>query len=260
MDDVEVEVALQPSDASSLATSRIDSLPPSFHYIPFFLSASESESLLSLIPPNRWVSLSHRRLQVHPSQLSQTNVLLDAPLPTWMSQESAPVLKRLNALGAFSSTKHGAPNHSLVNEYRPGEGIMPHEDGAAYDGVVATVSLGDCIVLDIYNKRSADDVDTQTDSGGDVSKPFARILQEPGSLLITTGEAYTDLLHGISPIEEDVELGPETVANWSMLKEDTRKKISENHGRHKRSTRTSLTFRDVLKVKKIGIGVVGRKA
>lgn len=136
---------------------------------------------------------------------------------------------------------------------------MPHEDGSAYAEVVATVSLGDCTVLNIYSKRHSEpDVDGEGERN-DANVPIAQILQEPGSLLITTGDAYADLLHGISPVEEDVNLGPETVANWSMLDGATRKTIMDQGGRNKRATRTSLTFRDVLKVKKIGIGVVGRK-
>jgi alkylated DNA repair protein alkB family protein 6 len=33
-------------------------------------------------------------------------------------------------------------NHILVNEYLPGQGIMPHQDGPLYHPVVAILSLG----------------------------------------------------------------------------------------------------------------------
>lgn len=168
---------------------------------------------------------------------------------------------------------------------------MPHEDGAAYAPVVATVSLGDSIVLDIYDKsKKTGDVngnketgsgsklvarpfqeisDNKTDSSdvkanghedrSDALKPVARIFQEPGSLLVTTGAAYTSLLHGISPVPYDVNLGPSNVANWDSLSEKTRDGITQHNGTHIRGVRTSLTYRDVLKVRKIGIGVVGRR-
>lgn len=155
----------------------------------------------------------------------------------------------------FKDTKHGDANHVLINEYNPGEGIMPHEDGAAYSPVVATISLDAPIVLDIYQKRSEDDEDAESNSAkADVAQ---RILQEPGSLLITTGEAYTSLLHGISPIMEDENLGPDTVVNWDLLGDAKRFELTA--GINERATRISLTFRDVLKVSKAGIGTLGRR-
>ena len=33
-------------------------------------------------------------------------------------------------------------NHVLVNEYKPGDGIMPHTDGPAYVPIVATITTG----------------------------------------------------------------------------------------------------------------------
>lgn len=67
-------------------------------------------------------------------------------------------------------------------------------------------------------------------------------------MLITTDKLYTDFLHGISDIEEDVDLSGDTVANWDQLSSKTDFKS----GRISRQTRTSLTYRDVLKVSKLG--------
>jgi len=106
---------------------------------------------------------------------------------------------------------------------------MPHEDGPAYAAVVATVSLAGSIVLDLYEKRSRqEDVNGEDGKEDRTSEdierdehgrpiPTWRILQEPGSLLVTTSEAYETLLHGISPITRDIGLGPNTVANWELL-------------------------------------------
>jgi alkylated DNA repair protein alkB family protein 6 len=82
-------------------------------------------------------------------------------------------------------------------------------------------------------------------------------LQEPRSLLIITGDVYTEYLHGISDIKEDVDLGPTTVANWELL----RSPEDFTEGRHQRETRTSLTYRDVLKVSKLGnkFGILGQR-
>lgn len=105
--------------------------------------------------------------------------------------------------------------------------------------MVCTVSLGASLCLNIYKAK---------DDGGIDPEPAWRILQEPRSLLITTSDLYTEYLHGIADIEEDAGLSSETVANWDLLgsKEDFQS------GRNLRKTRTSLTYRDVLKVSKLG--------
>jgi alkylated DNA repair protein alkB family protein 6 len=148
----------------------------------------------------------------------------------------------------FSDSPHGSPNHVLINEYLPGQGIMPHKDGAAYHPVVCTVSLGSSICLDVYGTK---------EEGTTENEPKWKILQEPRSLLITTGEMYTDHLHGIAEVEEEVNLGPSTVSNWELLRSTD--EIIE--GRFKRLPRTSLTYRDVIKVSKLGakFGIFGSR-
>lgn len=86
------------------------------------------------------------------------------------------------------------------------------------------------------------------DDGALDPEPAWRILQEPRSLLITTDQLYTDYLHGISDIEEDIDLSADTVANWDLL----RSPDAYTSGRNVRQTRTSLTYRDVLQVSKAG--------
>lgn len=166
---------------------------------------------------------------------------------------------------------------------------MPHEDGGAYAPVVATVSLGAPICLEITSKpeptiktegepldKSAsimdsiedvstvcedEDNDESNDSSSNSRKPSGpyriptRILQEPRSLLITTGPAYASLLHGISPIEIDENLTVDTVANWDLLAEPH--VFDEAGGRNERAIRISLTYRDVLKVSSAASKVFG---
>lgn len=168
----------------------------------------------------------------------------------------------------FNETPHQQPNHVLINEYRPGEGIMPHEDGAAYAPVVATISLGGALCLKITSKPNANTesstlvpTDSELDRNEQVHSAAAqykiptRIFQEPRSLLITTGDAYRDLLHGIEPLEVDEELNAETVANWTLLSNP--EVIEQNSGRSARSTRISLTYRDVLRVSSAANKVFG---
>lgn len=196
-----------------------------------------------------------------PAQLTATNTLLSASsLPTWLTD---PILDRFAQLGLFADAPHGAVNHCLINEYLPGQGIMPHEDGSAYHPIVATVSLGGTVVLNVTEKPSADGASTTAaTSDADIASPAAasasrkrwRILQEPRSLLVTTGSAYTETLHGIAEVTEDVDLGPETIANWGLLGN------SETYakGTSTRTTRISLTFRDVKKVSTLGNKIFGK--
>ncbi|KAJ9150814.1 Calpain [Pleurostoma richardsiae] len=242
---------------SSLEQVRIAPLPAAAYYIADFLSKDEERLILDKIasaPKPRWKQLTHRRLQTWPSDLIQ-GALLESPLPSWLED---PVVSRLLSIplcanGAvdddndhddkstniFTLSPHKRPNHVLINEYPSGIGIMPHKDGTAYHPVVCTVSLGSSLCLDIYKTK---------EDGALQPEPVYRILQEPRSLLITTEDLYTDYLHGIADTDKDIDLSEETIANWSLLRSPT----SFEGGRNLRQTRTSLTYRDVLKVSKLG--------
>ncbi|KAG9817311.1 hypothetical protein KCU98_g12020, partial [Aureobasidium melanogenum] len=233
--------------SNTLKDFKIPKMPDSMFYITDFINDKEEADLLNAIPSNRWIQLQHRRLQTHPSSLSKSNTLLEAPLPPWLVD---PIISKFKLLGLFSDSPHHSPNHVLINEYNPNEGIMPHEDGAAYYPIVATVSLSSALCLDIYEKNQNED---QAPVG---SSPKWRVLQEPRSLLVTCGSAYTDTLHGISEVEVDENLEPDTVANWTLLGDN--KVFIDNGGKNVRTTRISLTYRDVLKVSKIGARILGR--
>lgn len=188
--------------------------------------------------------LTHRRLQTWPSDLTK-DTLLDSPLPRWLTE---PVITRILAIpkastdssdNIFTGSPHGTPNHVLVNEYLPGQGIMPHKDGSAYHPVVCTVSLGGSLCLDIY---------ASNEDGTREVQPRWRILQEPRSLLITSEDLYTNYFHGIADIKQDTELGETTIANWTLLRSPDK----VTNGISERQIRTSLTYRDVLKVSKLG--------
>lgn len=103
--------------------------------------------------------------------------------------------------------------------------------------MVCTVSLGASLCLNLHRSKEDGALDPE---------PAWRILQEPRSLLITTENLYTDYLHGIADVKEDSDLSADTVANWSLLRDPD----AFADGRNVRQTRTSLTYRDVLKVSK----------
>ena len=132
---------------------------------------------------------------------------------------------------------------------------MPHEDGAAYHPVVATVSLGGSLVLDVTEKINPEA--SNDEIGQQPAKKHWRIFQETRSLLVTTGSAYTDTLHGIAEIKEDIDLNESTVANWDLLGD--REVLIANGGKNERTTRISLTYRDVLKVSNVGSKIFGKQ-
>ena len=239
----------------SLEDVRIQSLPQSAFYIADFLTEEEQHTILDKIynSKSRWKELSHRRLQTWPSELVK-NTLIAAPLPPFLKD---PIIPRLLSIARssgnttdhiFSDSPQPVPNHCLINEYLPGQGIMPHKDGSTYWPVVATISLDSSLCLDIYKANA--------DGTRDVTS-HQRILQEPRSLLITTDDMYTSYFHGISDVLQDENLSAESVANWSLLRDPQ----ALTSGTNTRERRVSLTYRAVLKVSSIGqkLGIFGRR-
>ena len=82
------------------------------------------------------------------------------------------------------------PNHVLLNEYQPGQGILSHTDGPIYDHRTATLSLGSDIVIEFTKRLAADEI-------GTVTKTTKTVLLESGSLLVFQGDAYLNYCHGI---------------------------------------------------------------
>ncbi|KAG0159266.1 hypothetical protein PDIDSM_6788 [Penicillium digitatum] len=204
----------------NLEDTRIIALPEDAFYISDFITEDEEDWLLQKVksaPLPRWTQLSHRRLQTWPSALTKSNALLASPLPAWL--RSPIVEPRFEALHIFKDTPHKV--------YQPGQGIMPHEDGAAYYPLVATVSLCFCTTS------------THRATGKQA---------ERRSLLITRGKVYTDLLHGIEQTTIDEDLGPHSICNWELLRE----REPYQSGWYERKMRTSLTYRDVLHIVKMG--------
>jgi len=230
--------------AACLEDLRIKTLPSTAFYFANFINQEEEQVLLDKIAASskQWRSLSKRRLQTWPSDLIK-NALPEFPLPSWLTEPIIPRILSLpvsNECGhVFDGSPHGSPNHVLINEYLPGQGIMAHKDGSAYYPVVCTISLGSSLCLDIFGSK---------EDGVIEQKPRWRILQEPRSLLITTDDLYKDYLHGIAASHEETGLNSTTISNWNLLQSND----ILSSGRFTRELRTSLTYRDVIKVTKLG--------
>lgn len=88
----------------------------------------------------------------------------------------------LVAMGIFSSEER--PNHVLLNEYLPGQGILPHTDGPTYVSRTATISLMSSVVLEFTKRLSPNEIGS--DSGD--NWPI-QVLLEPGSIIVFEDEA-----------------------------------------------------------------------
>ncbi|KAK3726044.1 hypothetical protein LTR37_000192, partial [Vermiconidia calcicola] len=101
----------EPTD-EVLRQYAIGNAPPSMYYIPNFITVEEEEHILNRIPANKWISLSHRRLQAVPARLTASNTLVASTgLPDWLVK---PVAERLDGLGVFKDAPHGTVNHCLI--------------------------------------------------------------------------------------------------------------------------------------------------
>ncbi|KAG2151020.1 uncharacterized protein EDB93DRAFT_1140681 [Suillus bovinus] len=234
-------------------------------YIPNFISEDEEQYLLRKIedsPKQKWKTLNNRRLQLWGGEILQKNILFRQDLPPFLN-DFPDVLGRLRGLGAFNQSLHKGPNHVILNEYHPGQGIMPHEDGPSYHPVVATISLGSHTVFHYYrynqdkHNLSVDPGSTRMGRSVD-PEPLSSLFLEPRSVVVTTGELYRTHLHGIDETETDTFTGDgllllpngshSRIVNRHMIKDETALRIIESGGTVERTTRYSLTCRDVEKV------------
>ncbi|KAK2906353.1 alpha-ketoglutarate-dependent dioxygenase alkB homolog 6 [Channa argus] len=214
---------------------------PTVYYIPDFISEDEETYLLQQVyksPKTKWTQLSGRRLQ-NWGGLPHPKGMLAEKIPDWLQVHC----EKISSLGAFSGKM---ANHVLVNEYKQGEGIMPHEDGPLYHPTVTTISLGSHTLLDFYKPISSMEGDApQTEE----NRYLFSLLVKPRSLLILQDEMYQRLLHGIQACAQDTLT--DKVVNVSPAGALPGETLI-------RGTRVSLTIRHVPKIIKTKL-VLGRK-
>ena len=191
------------------AGTRIDSPIEAVHYVPEWLPSEYAEELkawlLSLPERNNdsdkddeeaapcWTRLRHARRRVALFDgRPRCTCTAETPLPTPLDN----IAKALVDAGIFPPER--PPNHVLVNDYGPTEGIMAHTDGPLYWDRTATISMGGDVVLKFRRRlvaeeiRGADDVERQ-----DQYPKLDLLLSGKGSLVLFTGDAYTNHLHSI---------------------------------------------------------------
>uniref|UniRef100_M3ZUL4 Adenosine deaminase tRNA specific 3 n=1 Tax=Xiphophorus maculatus TaxID=8083 RepID=M3ZUL4_XIPMA len=217
----------------------VSEVPQTAFYIPDFISEDEESFLLQQVyksPKTKWTQLSGRRLQ-NWGGLPHPKGMLAETLPDWLQS----CCEKVSSLGVFGGK---TANHVLVNEYKPGEGIMAHEDGPLYHPTVSTISLGSHTLLDFYRPVCSQD-GPQTQQ----NRYLLSLLLRPRSLLVLQDDMYRELLHGIQNRNQD--LLTDRVANLSAAGARPGETLS-------RGTRVSLTIRHVPKVIRTRM-VLGRK-
>ncbi|XP_059760775.1 alpha-ketoglutarate-dependent dioxygenase alkB homolog 6 isoform X2 [Balaenoptera ricei] len=174
-----------------------------------------------------------------PGGLPHPRGMVPERLPPWLQR----YVDKVSDLSLFG----GLPaNHVLVNQYLPGEGIMPHEDGPLYYPTVSTISLGSHTMLDFYEPRQPED-DDPTEQPRPPPRPATSLLLEPRSLLVLRGTAYTRLLHGIAAASVDA------LDTASLPRNAAACPSAQAGARLVRGTRVSLTIRRVPRVLRAGL-------
>ncbi|XP_031549110.1 alpha-ketoglutarate-dependent dioxygenase alkB homolog 6-like [Actinia tenebrosa] len=235
--------------STDLSAFRVEKAPDSVYYMPNFITTSEEGDLLREVyaaPKPKWTSLSGRRLQ-NWGGLPHPKGMIQEELPQWLKKYAV-------QLGSLCVFEKKIPNHVLVNEYEPGQGIMPHEDGPLFHPVVSTINLGSHTVLDFYTHvREKDDSqeiiqqDGSTETNSSMNaRHVMSLLLEPRSLLILTGDLYKNYLHGIEEKKYD------SIDNRIKNLELCQAKLGQTI---ERSTRISLTIRHVPKTLKLKLKI-----
>ncbi|XP_053630212.1 alpha-ketoglutarate-dependent dioxygenase alkB homolog 6 isoform X2 [Cherax quadricarinatus] len=189
-------------------------------------------------PKPKWKELAHRRLQ-NWGGLPHPKGMVEEPIPSWLQEQ----MDKITTLRAFEDK---IPNHVLVNEYLPGQGIMPHVDGPMFYPTITTINIGSHSVLEFYTPLQLHEEMEQSRSLS--MRNIGSLLLEPRSLLILKEDMYTSYLHGISQVTQD------TVTQDMFNFEQCTPMLGDVLTRGKR---ISLTIRHVPKVLKAKL-VFGR--
>uniref|UniRef100_A0A2A4JNU8 Fe2OG dioxygenase domain-containing protein n=1 Tax=Heliothis virescens TaxID=7102 RepID=A0A2A4JNU8_HELVI len=195
--------------AFNLEDYKVITAPETAYYISEFISPEEEKGILTNIyaaPKPKWTQLSNRRLQ-NWGGIPHNNGMIAETIPPWLDK----YLEKIHGLNVMEGKR---PNHVLVNEYLPGQGIMPHLDGSLFYPTITTISVGSHIVLNFLEPTEDNTINTD---------PVFSFLLEPRSLLILQDKLYTQYLHCIEELKED--LLDESIVNINMCSDKLRNEL-----------------------------------
>ena len=177
-------------------------------YIEDYIDEHQHNWLLAEIDKNLWLDDLKRRVQHYGFKYDYKARRVDigmhlGELPEW--------LKRLSQKLYEDKHMPEVADQVIVNEYEPGQGISSHIDcEPCFKDTIVSLSLGSGCVMNFTHKF-------------DKTKKIP-VWLEPRSLVVLSGEARHEWLHGIPARKSDV---------WDGQK-------------HDRQRRVSLTFRKVI--------------
>lgn len=177
------------------------------HYIPEFISQEQSTLLLGKIDQEPWLDDLKRRVQHYGFKYDYKKRNIDmgmkiGELPEWA----------MELVSGFQTSGYMPypADQLIINEYLPGQGIAAHIDcEPCFEDFILSLSLGSHCVMEFISKDKSQSEE---------------LLLEAGSLLLMSGEARYEWMHGIKARKTD-------------FFED--RKLP-------RSRRVSLTFRKVI--------------
>ena len=173
-----------------------------------YIDEHQHNWLLAEIDKNRWLDDLKRHVQHYGFKYDYKARRVDmgmhlGELPEWLKRLSQKLYK----------DKHmpEVADQVIVNEYLPGQGISSHIDcEPCFQGTIVSLSLGSGCVMNFTHKFD--------------KKKKIPVWLEPRSLVVLSGEARHEWLHGIAARKTD---------EWDGQK-------------HERQRRVSLTFRKVI--------------
>ncbi|XP_043250772.1 alpha-ketoglutarate-dependent dioxygenase alkB homolog 6 [Colletes gigas] len=219
------------------AGNIIQEVPASAIYVPNFITKEEEVEIVKHInnaPLPKWTQLSHRRLQ-NWGGIPHPKGMIAEKIPIWLQK----YVDKVSSCGVFENDK--LPNHVLINEYLPGQGIMAHSDGPLFHPIVTTISCGSHTLLDFYKR-----LDTAQLQQPNLEFSF---LLERRSLLILREDLYHCYLHSIAERDADI-VSRHVIKNLNICGEQ----FTEGQSLE-RDVRLSLTIRHVPKTSKLKLKI-----
>ena len=177
-------------------------------YVENYINEKQHDWALARINEHQWLNDLKRRVQHYGFKYDYRARKVDmdmhiGELPKWLNRLS----KNLYKDGYMPEVA----DQVIVNEYLPGQGIASHIDcEPCFKDTIVSLSLGSSCVMNFTNKF-------------DKTKRIP-VWLAPRSLVVLSGEARHEWLHGISARKSD---------EWDGKK-------------HERQRRVSLTFRKVI--------------
>ena len=194
----------QPSSKKEVPIDAI----PCLRYIENYINEDQHEDFLVQIDEHQWLDDLKRRVQHYGFKYNYKARKVDmnmriGELPKW--------LEKLSQMLHEDGYMPEVADQVIINEYLPGQGISSHIDcEPCFKDTIVSLSLGSGCVMNFTNKSD--------------KRKKIPVWLAPRSLVVLSGEARYEWLHGIAARKSD---------EWDGQK-------------HERQRRVSLTFRKVI--------------